>query len=182
MEQAMTSATLENDLIGREPLGSKNMKTHKYKPGLSLIEMVIVVGVIMLMSTITIMLVGRIDTQTKEHQLNATFALLDSALQEYNDYWKSFPDPNQSTYPTHSAALYNQLYLTPPCRNILEKVGENFIHNNPNSTNMPEIYDPWGTILDYNYVTEDNFPRIISAGPDKTFGTTDDITNKREVD
>jgi type II secretory pathway pseudopilin PulG len=182
MERAMTSATLENDLIGREPLGSKNMKTHKYKPGLSLIEMIIVVGVIMLLSTITIMLVGRIDTRTKENQVNTIFVLLDSALQEYNDYWKSFPDPNQSPYPTHSAALYGRLYLTPSCHSIIEKIGDAFVRNNPNTTNMPEIYDPWGTILDYKYVAGDNFPRLVSAGPDKTFGTADDITNKREVD
>ena len=154
------------------------MKTHKYKPGLSLIEMIIVVGVIMLLSTITIMLVGRIDNQTKERQLNTTFALLDAALQEYNDYWKSFPEPNQPLYPTHSAALYGQLYSTPTCRNILEKVEEAFIHNNSGATNMPEIYDPWGTIIDYKYFTGDNFPRLISAGPDKTFGTADDVTNK----
>ena len=174
----MTSATLETDRTGRHSLGSKTMKTHEFKPGLSLIEMIIVVGVIMLLSTLTIMLVGRIDNQTKEHQLNNTFALLDAALQEYNEYWKSFPDPNQSPYPTHSAALYGQLYSTPPCRNILERLGETFVHNNPDTTNMPQIYDPWGTILEYRYAVGDNFPRLVSAGPDKTFGTTDDIANK----
>jgi hypothetical protein len=32
--------------------------------------------------------------------------------------------------------------------------------------------------LDYRYVAGQNFPLLVSAGPDKTFGTPDDIDNK----
>jgi len=41
-----------------------------------------------------------------------------------------------------------------------------------------EIYDPWGMVLDYRYVPGDNFPELVSAGPDKIFGTADDINNR----
>ena len=34
-------------------------------------------------------------------------------------------------------------------------------------------------VIDYIYVTGDNFPDLVSAGPDKIFGTADDISNKQ---
>ncbi len=41
-----------------------------------------------------------------------------------------------------------------------------------------EIYDAWGTALDYRYVAGENYPELVSAGPDKIFGNADDITNR----
>jgi type II secretory pathway pseudopilin PulG len=175
----MISVTLETDQIGRHQIGNQTMKTYKNKPGLTLMEMVIVVGVVMLMSTIVIMLVGRIENQTKENQLKNIFGVLDSALQEYNEYWNSFPDPNKIPYTTSSAALYGQLYSTPSCRNIVEQIDQSFIRNSSSTADLSQIYDPWGTILKYKYTAGDNFPELISAGPDKIFGTTDDVINKQ---
>ena len=43
---------------------------------------------------------------------------------------------------------------------------------------LPEIYDSWGTVLDYRYVAGNTFPVIISAGPDEQFGTADDISSR----
>jgi len=52
------------------------------------------------------------------------------------------------------------------------------------------IIDPWGTTLHYDYYNEmelnpllrnkgkRNFPLITSAGPDRIFGTGDDITSR----
>jgi hypothetical protein len=45
---------------------------------------------------------------------------------------------------------------------------------------VPEIYDPWGTPLDYRYEAGENFPELISAGPDRKFGNADDITNRKK--
>ena len=42
----------------------------------------------------------------------------------------------------------------------------------------PEIYDPWGIVLEYIYSPGDAFPKLLSAGPDKIFDTTDDINNR----
>jgi hypothetical protein len=120
----------------------------------------------------------RVDNQSRERTLESTFALLDGALQEYYDYWKSFPDPNNTSYPTHSAALYGQLYTTPGSKQILEKISDTLVKKTPGTDDMLQIYDPWGTILDYRYVSGDTFPSLISAGPDKIIDTTDDITSR----
>jgi type II secretory pathway pseudopilin PulG len=154
------------------------MKTHRHILGLTLIEIVIVVGIIMLLSTMIIKLTGRLDNKAKEDELASMFTLLETAMQEYHQYWNSFPDPNQSPYLTPSAALYGQLYSTPPCRSIIERIREPMVQNNPAAVNMPQIYDPWGSILNYKFSAGDNFPKLTSAGPDKIFGTKDDIAYK----
>jgi prepilin-type N-terminal cleavage/methylation domain-containing protein len=154
------------------------MKKYEYKQGLTLIEMVIVVGIIALLVTMIISLVSRFDNQAKERGLESTFALLEDALQEYYGYWDSFPAPDKTPYLSTSAALYGQLYSTPDSRKILEQISESLIKKHPDDTAMMQIYDPWGTVLEYKYSPGDNFPELISAGPDKIFGTVDDISSK----
>ena len=154
------------------------MKTYKNKHGLSLIEIMMAVTIIAILAAITIGIVSHIDKQSNEKKLASTFALLDGALGEYYDYWKGFPDPNKSPYPTHSAALYGQLRSTPGANEYLEGISEKLIQKNPGAADMPQIYDPWGTLLDYRYIPTYTYPKIVSAGPDKIFGTPDDIKNK----
>ena len=95
------------------------MKTYRHKYGLTLVEMLIVIGVVAVLTSIVIGIATRIDNQSKERCLKTTLTLLEGALQEYYDYYKAFADPNQQhspSYPTHSAALYGQLYETPSSR------------------------------------------------------------------
>jgi hypothetical protein len=40
------------------------------------------------------------------------------------------------------------------------------------------IYDVWGTVLSYEWTEGSAFPILISAGPDKTFATDDDVSNR----
>lgn len=157
---------------------AKAMKSYKYKHGLTLVEMLVVTAIIAILATIAIGIATRIDNQSKERGLKSTFALLEGALQEYHEYWKTFPDPNQIPYANHSAALYGQLSSTPSSRKILDKVSDSLIQINPQGIDMPQIRDPWGTVLDYRYIPGDNFPMLVSAGPDKVFGTADDIKNR----
>ena len=154
------------------------MKMDNKKQGLTLIEILAAMMIVAVLAAITISVVSHIDNQSNEHGLESTFALLDGALQEYYGFWKGFPDPNMDPYLTHSAALYGQLKNTPETSKFLEGISEKLIRNNPDAAGMPEIYDPWGTILDYRYVPGDTFPKLVSAGPDKVFGTADDIYNK----
>jgi len=42
---------------------------------------------------------------------------------------------------------------------------------------MPRFVDAWGNTLRYRYTKDATFCVITSAGPDKNFGTADDITN-----
>ena len=154
------------------------MKMYKNKQGLTLIEILAAMIIVAVLASITIKVVSHIDNQSNEQGIESTFALLDSALQEYYEYWKGFPDPDMTPYLTHSAALYGQLKDTPKTSTLLEGISEKLIKNNPDQADMPEIYDPWGTILDYRYVPGDSFPRLVSAGPDKVFNTADDIQNR----
>ncbi len=62
------------------------MKTRKYKHGLSLVEMLIVVGIIALLATMVIGIAGRIDNQAKEKGVESVFVLLEGALEEYKEF------------------------------------------------------------------------------------------------
>jgi len=99
-------------------------------------------------------------------------------------------------------AMYYLLSNIPACRETLDKIdkslitGQNMIITIGGiSRPLLRIIDPWKTTLRYDYYDErplpltkpqfDNmkdsrrtFPVIISAGPDKIFGTTDDIRSK----
>ena len=159
------------------------MKSRKHKNGVTLIEMVIVVAIMALLATMVIGIASRIDDRTKEKGLANIFALLESALQEYHQYTNKFPEQPEKNF-TNAAAyselLYAELHSIPSSRKVLEKIGDSLLENKfgDNST-LPEIYDPWGTAFDYRYVTGDNFPELISAGPDKVFGTADDISSRK---
>jgi prepilin-type N-terminal cleavage/methylation domain-containing protein len=154
------------------------MNTQKCKHGLSLIEVLMAVIIVAILATMVITVASSVDNRAKEEGVKAAFSLLEAALQEYYDYWESFPDPTAPSYPTTSAALYEQLDLTPGACEILEKIDESMIKNDPLSTDKRQIYDPWGTIIDYRYTIGDTFPELVSAGPDRVFGNGDDISNK----
>ena len=163
------------------------MRTRKYKYGMSLLEILIVVAVIALLTTMVIGVASRIDNQTKEKGIESVFALLDSALQEYREFTGRFPEQPERNYANaviHSEFLYKELYSIPGPAKILEKIDGSLIKNQyspptvPLAQTGPEIYDLWGTALDYRYAIGENFPRLTSAGPDKIFGTSDDMSNK----
>ena len=145
-------------------------------------EMLIVVGIIAILTTMVISVASRIDTRSKEKKTESLFTLLDSALQEYHEFTGRFPDQSEIDTDNaliHSEFLYRELNSIPDARAILEKLSQSSVKNNYGTTDTAsEIYDPWGTSLDYRYIAGDNFPLLISAGPDKTFGTADDISNK----
>ena len=145
-------------------------------------EMLIVVGIIAILTTMVISVASRIDTRSKEKKTESLFTLLDSALQEYHEFTGRFPDQSEIDTDNaliHSEFLYGELNSIPNARAILEKLSQSSVKNNYGTTDTAsEIYDPWGTSLDYRYIAGDNFPLLISAGPDKTFGTADDISNK----
>jgi prepilin-type N-terminal cleavage/methylation domain-containing protein len=161
------------------------METRGYKQGLSLVEMLIVVAIIALLATMVISVASRIDTQTKEKGLDSLFALLDGALEEYKDFQGVFPSQPVKDFTAvaiHSENLYKELYSVPASRKVLDKISDSLIQHKVDTgavPPVPEIYDPWGTVLDYRYVAGDNFPELVSAGPDKIFGTADDITSKK---
>jgi len=158
------------------------MKSYEYKHGVTLVEILVVVAIIALLASMVIGIAARIDNQSKERGLECTFALLECALQEYCEYTGKFPEQPEKNFTNalvHSEYLYKELHLIPESRKILEKIADSLLKNEYGAAETPaEIYDPWGTVLDYRYVPGDNFPELVSAGPDKIFGTADDINNR----
>jgi len=172
------------------------MKTRQYKYGLSLVEMLIVVGVIALLATIVISVAGRIDNQAKENAVKNLFAVLEGALEEYKEFRGVFPQQPVKDFTNvaaHSELLYVELHSVPASRKIIDKISDSLIKHGFDSGVVPpapEIYDPWGTVLDYRYAAEDNFPELISAGPDEKFhspgpdgrfGTADDVISSDDI-
>ena len=158
------------------------MKSNKYKHGVTLVEILVVVSIIALLASMVIGIASRIDNQSKERCLESTFALLESALQEYHEYTGKFPEQPEKNFTNvlvHSEYLYNELSLIPESQKILGKIADSLLKNEYGAAETPaEIYDTWGMALDYRYVPGDNFPELVSAGPDKIFGTADDISNR----
>ena len=155
------------------------------KTGITLVEMLIVVAVIAMLAAMLVGVSTVIDTQSKERATEATFTLLEAALDEYKNLMGKFPiqpEVDDTNAPAHSEYLYYKLNSIPASRNIMKKINDKLIQNKYQPAidpNLYEIYDLWGTVLDYMY-DEPNYtyPSLKSAGKDKTFGTPDDITNR----
>jgi type II secretory pathway pseudopilin PulG len=91
-----------------------------------------------------------------------------------------------------SAALFYFLNQTPSSRAIASAVSDTLITNKDafgnditftftlsgTTIDLPRYIDPWGTSIRYEYLPGTAFPTLTSAGPDRVFGTPDDITSK----
>ncbi|HOK96618.1 MAG TPA: type II secretion system protein [Anaerohalosphaeraceae bacterium] len=92
-----------------------------------------------------------------------------------------------------SAALYYFLSRIPSSRSIAAAVTDTLITSKDASgqairmeqpagsgiwTDLPRYIDSWKTSIRYEYQLGWAFPVLTSAGPDKVFGTPDDITSK----
>jgi type II secretory pathway pseudopilin PulG len=161
-----------------------------YLTGLTLIELLIAVALVVILVSMTLMVTNKSYSDADVKAAEGTIALLDSALQEYYDYYNYFPVYAAITDPAltsdeerHCAYLYRELNSVPDSRKIIERISDSRIKPRGNFF----IYiDSWGMALNYIYVNDPannnvmNFPLITSAGPDKNFETeADNITNKK---
>ena len=219
------------------------MKSCKYKAGVTLIEMVVVVAIIALLVSMVIRVATRTDNQSRERLTESTIAILTAALEQFGDYGynynkssdyanfdfpldcNGFPqielqttlenalglvagsvliDPVGSHDPNYSGSevMYFFLSRVPQSRKTLDKIDSSLITNigsdgremsiTVGSKVYPllRIIDPWGITLRYDYYNEwetnltlrnegkRTFPVITSAGPDRRFGTIDDISSR----
>ena len=216
------------------------MKIDVNKTALTLVEMLIVVAIVVILTTMVIGLAGRVTDQSKEQLTRNTIGILTAALEQFQDYryqYKNlayidfdFPlDCNDFLQPdlqmtvgnalgatavvsggtpdisySGAEALYLFLSQLPECRKTLDKIDESLITNlgvdkqprnitvtylsgSVKNYSMFRVIDPWGTTFKYDYYDEvtlnprskRTFPVITSAGPDKQFGTTDDISSRK---
>ena len=154
------------------------MGSGNYKHGTTLVEILVVVAVIIILAALVSGIGSTVDRYSKEKAVKATFSLLDGALEEYYDFHRYFPPANNPDMYIRCEKLYTELHNVPGSREVLEKISEKVIKDDGVTLGVYRIYDPWGTVLDYTYISGDNFPKLTSAGPDKTFDTDDDITNR----
>jgi prepilin-type N-terminal cleavage/methylation domain-containing protein len=70
------------------------MKIYEHKTGFTLVEMIIVVAIIAILTTMVIGIAARIDSQGKERLMGETFDLLDAALEEFADYGYEYRSDN----------------------------------------------------------------------------------------
>ena len=71
---------------------AKAMKSYENKTGLTLIEMLIVVAIIVILTTLVIGIAGRINDQSKEQLAESTIAIVTAALREFRDYEYRYKD------------------------------------------------------------------------------------------
>jgi prepilin-type N-terminal cleavage/methylation domain-containing protein len=152
-----------------------------HNKALTLVEILVVVAIIAVLATFVIALTLRVENQSKENALASAFTLLESALQEYYEYKGEFPVQPQrdsARAAEHTALMYEALQSVPASRDVLKQVDAALIEGDADLPGQWQVHDVWGTVLDYVYVPGDNFPELISAGPDQEFGTQDDISNR----
>jgi prepilin-type N-terminal cleavage/methylation domain-containing protein len=157
------------------------MANSRHNSGVTLVEMLVVLGIILVLSGIVVTVTLRVDTQSKENALRNAFALVGSALREYYDAKGQFPpqaERNPANALAHIESMYQELRLVPASRQILDKLAPGVVKNEGGIADLRSMSDPWGTVMDYVYVPDNTFPELISAGPDRQFGTGDDISNK----
>jgi len=182
----------------RKQFGSTH-QIRSYLTGFTLIEVLIVIALLVVLVSMVLVATSTTRVGTQEQLTRATIGLLDTALQEYYDYTNEFPEPNLVSgefdfpYILHNASLYAQLNLVPDSKKILGRLADSqtlLVNEDISFTDRWGasheqqgcllVLDAWGIPLDYRYVAGTNtFPVITSAGPDKNFGSADDITNKK---
>ncbi|MDH4239402.1 MAG: type II secretion system GspH family protein [Phycisphaerae bacterium] len=216
------------------------MKSYENKTGLTLVEMLIVVAIVVILTTMVIGLAGRIDNQSKEQLTKNTIGIITAALRQFRDFKYRYEAPiyaefdfpldcNDFLQPAIEMTMGNALGATvvisggtpdisysgaevlyvflsqlPECRKTLDRIDESLITNlgfdkqprrititypSGSTKEYPllRVIDPWGTTLKYDYYDEvfldprsrRTFPLITSAGPDKKFGNTDDISSRK---
>lgn len=237
-----TSAIKQNSYLIKQ---GQAVKSYENKTGLTLVEMLVVVAIIVVLTTMVIGLAGRISDHSREQLATNTIAIITAALGQFQDYkyqYKNWPytdfdfppDCNdfavaaiQTTLEsalgltagsvlinpaaTHnnpgysgSEVMYFFLSIVPESRRTLDKIDESLktnlgLDSQPVNISLTypdgsitvsplvRIIDPWGITLKYDYYNEvsldplsrRNFPEITSAGPDKKFGTADDISSRK---
>jgi len=159
----------------------RHMADGKRNNAVTLVEMLVVLGIITVLAGIVLTATLRVDNQAKERALASAFALLNSVLREYYEAESKFPvqaERDSNNRLLHVETMMQRLRTVPACREVLDKLSGTTAKSQEGLADVVEPRDPWGTVLDYVYVPGDNFPELISAGPDKQFGTGDDISSK----
>jgi len=139
------------------------MKKLQRQCGFSLTEMLVAVALLLVLMGALLAFGTHLRRQGQEKLCRSTIGVLVAAIEQYHEFHDAFPNP--------AVSLYNQLYSLPQSRALCDQISKSLIANG-------QFHDPWRTPLDYRCAPGQTFPKITSAGPDKAFGTGDDISSK----
>ena len=156
------------------------MKRKENKYGLTLVEILVAIAIIAILAAGLYSVGNYVETQAKIKLTESTIETLCTALEQYYDFYKSFPDLNASGYPVDCNGierLYYKLGLAPDAKKIINQINPSLIKDVDNDK-YPEIVDAWETDFRYSYNSGGNFPVIDSNGPDKKSGDDDDISSR----
>jgi general secretion pathway protein G len=133
--------------------------------GFSLFEMVIVMGIIGLILGGAIYSMGRIKDSAAVSTSRQDMTSFSSALEAYKNIGGKYPSTSQGL-----EALVKRPTSSPRPRDwvlFVEEWG---------------LLDPWDTKYKYEYPgsKDPSRPEIISAGPDKQFGSEDDMSSQKD--
>ena len=169
------------------------MRDRTSRPGVTLVEMLVVMAILMMLVGVVAVVWKRLDVQAKEKAAKNTLTLLASALSEYRQEQGAFPVQSVSTTATrgadqkaarrdlalkHDQTMMEALESEVASRQVVNMIDRRYVRNQylPDSNDViPEVYDPWDTPIDYVYARSDTVPALRSAGPDGDFGTADDL-------
>ncbi len=74
------------------------MDSCEHKKGFTLIEILTVVAIIAVLASIVISVATRIETRGEKQVAEATFAIIDATLQQFQDYGYQYTDPGYSDF------------------------------------------------------------------------------------
>lgn len=144
--------------------------------GFSLPELLVAIAILALMAVGIFSITQYTQSHGKITTTETAIAILDTALEQYYEFYGKFPDVNNTD---ETEFVYYKLTLCPDAKKTIGNIGRAMLKK-VGSYDYPEIIDVWEEELKYVYDDEiHNFPLITSSGPDKDFDTDEDnITNR----
>lgn len=132
--------------------------------GFSLFEMVIVMGIIGLILGGAVYTMGNIKGSAAIQRAEQDMKSFLTNLEQYKSIGGTYPSTQQGL-----EALHEEPTDAPRPRRWIRTID-----------NEKGLFDPWDTKYKYQYPgsQDETAPEIISAGPDKKFGTSDDMSSQ----
>ena len=157
------------------------MTDPRHNSGVTLVEILVVLGIIMALAGVVVTVTLRVESRSKENALHNAFALVGCSLREYYEFKGQFPpqaERNPANALVHIESMYQELRSVPAARQVLDKLDPALVQGEGGPLDVHSMRDTWGTAMDYVYTPGSTCPELISAGPDRQFGTGDDISSK----
>ncbi|MDB4761683.1 type II secretion system protein GspG [bacterium] len=154
-----------NQIMKIQSKGNKGISPRMAR-GFSLFEMVIVMGIIGLILGGAIYSMGRIKDSAAVSTSRQDMTSFSSALEAYKNIGGKYPSTSQGL-----EALLKRPQSSPRPRDWVQALDDE-----------EALFDPWDTKYKYEYPgsKDPSRPEIMSAGPDKQFGSEDDMSSQKD--